>query len=63
MRNPTLDNEYMYFSPPSMMGIASEGTLRIKYILCPTGEMSLVGQSTGPSFSKFPIARYEGTAE
>ena len=40
------------------MGNAGEGTLRVKYILCPTGEMSLAGQSSGPTFGKFDIARY-----
>jgi len=36
----------------------AEGTLRVQYILCPTGELSLIAQSSGPSFSKFNIARY-----
>lgn len=44
-------------------GNQGPGTLRVKFLLCPTGEMSLVGESAGTTFSSFNIAKYEGTAE
>jgi len=43
-----------------------EGTLRVRFLLCPTGPLSLIGQSIGgnpnASFTGFNIAQYEGTA-
>lgn len=38
----------------------AEGTLRVQFLLCPTGPMSLVAKSAGPTFSSFDIAAYEG---
>lgn len=40
-----------------------EGTLRVRFSLCPTGELSICARSTGATFSPFPIAEYEGTTE
>ena len=41
-----------------------EGTLRVRYSLCPTGDITICARSTGNSgatFTPFPIAEYEGT--
>ena len=35
----------------------------MRYILCPTGDLSLVAKSDGYTFRDFPIAEYEGTTD
>ena len=64
-RAPSAVGDYLYFAPMGMahMGEGAHGTLRMRYSLCPTGPMSLVGESRGATFKPFPIARYEGTED
>jgi hypothetical protein len=73
-RTPTLYGEYLQFTPqqggynpqpgggynPQYGGGVSggEGTLRVKFIMCPTGPLSLIAKSAGPTFSSFNIAQY-----
>jgi hypothetical protein len=73
-RQPSLAGEYIYFSPGATggynnfqggynpMGGQGEGALRVRFLLCPTGPLSLVGQSKGgnpnASFAGFNIAQY-----
>jgi len=83
-RIPSPSGEYIYFSTGGQgqnydpngyqgggnygAGNQGPGTLRVRFLLCPTGPMSLVGQSSGNpgkntsyTFTGFNIARYEGT--
>jgi hypothetical protein len=41
----------------------AEGTMRVRYSLCPTGDISICARSTGATFTPFPIAQAEGTAD
>ena len=45
------------------MGGQGHGTLRVRFSLCPIGELSLIARSTGATFDSFPIAQYEMTAD
>lgn len=68
-RAPSSNGNYIYFTP-SMgggynnqgynpgFGGQSEGTLRVQFLLCPTGPLSLIAKSAGPTFSSFNIAEY-----
>jgi hypothetical protein len=74
-RTPSMNGQYLYFTPAAtggfnlggpqgyypLSGGQSEGTLRVKFLLCPTGPLSLVAKSAGPTFSSFNIAEFEGT--
>jgi hypothetical protein len=71
-RVPSLNGEYIYFMPGTggpggpggynqFGGNQSEGSLRVQYLLTPTGPLSLIAKSAGPTFSSFNIAEYEGT--
>lgn len=54
--------QYGQYGPP---GPSGEGSLRVRFLLCPTGPLSLVGQSTGgnpgANFTSFNIARADGS--
>ena len=39
-------------------GQEGEGDLRVRFILCPTGDLSIAAQSKGYTFAPFPIAEY-----
>ena len=41
----------------------AEGTMRVRYSLCPTGDITICARSTGATFTSFPIAEAEGTAD
>ena len=41
----------------------AEGTMRVRYLLCPTGDITICARSTGATFTSFPIAEAEGTAD
>jgi hypothetical protein len=54
------------FTAASSFSTQPEGTMRVRYSLCPTGDITICARSTGNSgatFSSFPIAEYEGTTE
>lgn len=63
-RAPSTNGQYLYFSPASPGGFnpgygapaQGEGTLRVQFLLCPTGPLSLIAKSAGPTFSSFNIA-------
>ena len=44
-------------------GREEEGALRVRFVLCPTGDISIAAKSTGYTFAPFPIAEYEGTED
>jgi len=58
-RQPAVQGGYIYFNTQGMNG--GEGSLRVRFSLCPTGPISIVGASQGATFKPFAIARYEGT--
>jgi hypothetical protein len=71
-RVPSSNGQYLYFTPSAAIGAYNnnqgyapasqgEGTLRVQFLLCPTGPLSLIAKSAGPTFSSFNIAEYEGT--
>lgn len=70
-RAPSVSGQYMYFTPGGGYNPAvnigfnpgfnvpqgqGEGTMRVQYLLCPTGPLSLIAKSAGPTFSSFNIA-------
>lgn len=68
-RSPSCNGQYLYFTPgggysPGPSGypgsnnfnLNAEGTLRVQFQLCPTGPLSLIAKSAGPTFSSFNIA-------
>lgn len=72
-RIPSNNGQYLYFTPTAPGGYSSapggynpgfggqsgaEGTLRVQFQLCPTGPLSLIAKSAGPTFSSFNIAEY-----
>jgi hypothetical protein len=57
-RFASLIGEYIYFSPSAINPGDDHfaGTLRVQFFLCPTGPLSLIAKSDGPTFTSYNIA-------
>lgn len=69
---PTIQDNYIYFTPKgisfnpqSILAHAGsgEGTLRVRYDVCPLGPISIVGKSDKDTVIPFNLAKAEGSTD